>query len=52
MLKKLLTKEEERIINGLRRMAVEVQHGSFEVKFVVHDRQLQSGEASERKVRL
>lgn len=52
MPKKDLTKEEERIIDGLRRMAVEVRYGSFEAKFIVHDRQLQSGEASERKVRL
>jgi hypothetical protein len=52
MPKKDLTKAEERVIDGLRRIAVDVQHGSFEVKFIVHDRQLQSGEASERKVRL
>lgn len=47
-----LTTDEERIITNLRKLAVEVQYGTIEVEFGIHDSQLKSGVVSIKKERI
>ena len=47
-----LTTDEERIITNLRKLATEIQYGTIEVEFGIHDGQLKSGEATTRAVRI
>ncbi len=47
-----LTTDEERIITNLRKMAAEIQYGTIEVKFGIHDGQLKSGMVSVTEKRI
>ncbi len=47
-----LTTDEERIITNLRKLAIEVQYGTIEVKFGIHDSQLKSGVVSVTEKRI
>lgn len=47
-----LTTDEERIITNLRKLAAEVQYGTIEVKFGIHDSQLKSGMVSVTEKRI
>lgn len=47
-----LTTDEERIILNLRRLATDIQYGTIEVKFGIHDGQLKSGMVSVTEKRI
>jgi hypothetical protein len=47
-----LTKEEQRIIENLRKAAQIVGHGTFGVEFTVHDGQVVKGQTGKMELRI
>ncbi len=47
-----LSKDEQRIIENLRKAAKLVDHGSFDVEFTVHDGQVVKGQTGKMELRI